>query len=96
VWQPALGGPLLLVAGGSGIVPLCSMLRHHRMIHSAVPVRLLYSVRDPDGLIYGEEIMRSATSDEVDVSLTFTRAMPQGWNGYSRRRCGPGCSTTNW
>jgi ferredoxin-NADP reductase len=42
-------------------------------------------VRDPESLIYGNEIMQFATSDEVDVSLTFTRTMPQGWNGYGRR-----------
>jgi ferredoxin-NADP reductase len=85
VWQQDLGGPLLLITSGSGMVPLRSILRHHRRIRSAVPVRLLYSVRDPESLIYGNEIMQFATSDEVDVSLTFTRTMPQGWNGYGRR-----------
>lgn len=85
VWEEARGGPLLLIAGGSGIVPLCSMLRHHRSTHSRVPVRLLYSVRDADSLIYGDEIMRFATSEEVDVNLTYTRAAPRGWHGYRRR-----------
>jgi ferredoxin-NADP reductase len=70
VWQQDLGGPLLLIASGSGMVPLRSILRHHRRIRSAVPVRLLYSVRDPESLIYGNEIMQFATSDEVDVTLT--------------------------
>lgn len=85
VWQDSPGGPLLLVAGGSGIVPFRSMLRHHRSIHSTVSVRLLYSVRTPADLIYGEELMRVATSDEIDVSLTYTRVQPPGWNGYGRR-----------
>ncbi|MEU6205561.1 ferredoxin reductase [Micromonospora musae] len=85
VWEEDLGGPLLLIAGGSGIVPLRSMMRHHRAIHSAVPARLLYSVRDTGGLIYASEIMQFATSDEVDVNLTYTRAAPAGWNGYDRR-----------
>ncbi|MEV4347216.1 ferredoxin reductase [Actinoplanes sp. NPDC049596] len=85
VWEESLGGPLLLIAGGSGIVPLGSMLRHHRAMHSRVPVRLLYSMRSPDSFIYGDEIMRFATSDEIDVSLTYTRSAPAGWNGYHRR-----------
>lgn len=85
VWEAALGGPLLLIAGGSGIVPLGSMLRHHRVIHSRVPVRLLYSVRSPHSFIYRDEIMRFATSDDVDVSLTYTRSAPAGWNGFRRR-----------
>ncbi|GAA0907184.1 ferredoxin reductase [Pseudonocardia zijingensis] len=85
VWQDSPGGPLLLIAGGSGIVPFRSMLRHHRSIHSTVPVRLLYSVRAPEDLVYREELMRMATSDEIDVSLTFTRTQPPGWNGYARR-----------
>jgi ferredoxin-NADP reductase len=85
VWTESLGGPLLLIAGGSGIVPLRSMLHHHRIVRSSVPVRLLYSVRTPDELIYGKELMRVATSDDVDVNLTYTRAAPAGWHGYARR-----------
>lgn len=85
MWRHALGGPLLLIAERAGIAPLRSMLRHHRAIHSAVPVRLLYAVPDAENLIYDDEIMRFATSDEVDVNLTYTRTAPHGWNGYGRR-----------
>jgi ferredoxin-NADP reductase len=84
-WQPAMGGPLLLIAGGPGIAPLRALLRHHRAVRSAVPVRLLYSVRDPGRLVYAEEILRLAVSDEIDVNLTYTRQAPPGWNGYRRR-----------
>lgn len=96
VWQDSPGGPLLLVAGGSGIVPFRSMLRHHRSTHSTVPVRLLYSVRALEDLVYREELMRMATSDEIDVSLTFTRTQPPGWNGYGRRIDRQMLAETGW
>src|SRR6202030_572136 len=56
VWDVDLGGPLLLIAGGSGIVPLMAMLRHRRAAGSPVLTRLLYSVREPDEVIYAEEL----------------------------------------
>src|SRR6516165_10795404 len=52
VWEPSLGGPLFLVGGGSGVVPLRAMLRHHRLIDSDVPARLLYSARTRNEIIY--------------------------------------------
>jgi len=76
VWEAALGGPLLLVAGGSGIVPLAAMLRHRGAVGSDVPARLLYSVRSPEEVIY---------RDLGDVTYTYTRAQPPGWDGYARR-----------
>jgi ferredoxin-NADP reductase len=85
VWEESLGGPLLLVAGGSGVVPLHAMLRHHRAIESAVPVRLLYSARSLDEIIYRDELTRMAASDEIDIRFTLTRAQPEGWHGYARR-----------
>jgi ferredoxin-NADP reductase len=85
VWQSSLGGPLLLVAGGSGVVPFRSMLRHHRAVESTVPARLLYSARSLEEVIYRDELMRLSSSEDVDVRLTLTREQPEGWRGYARR-----------
>jgi ferredoxin-NADP reductase len=79
VWQESLGGPLLLVGGGSGVVPLRAMLRHHRASGSGVPARLLYSARTRDDLIYREEL------DGFDTAITLTREQPKGWTGHSGR-----------
>jgi len=84
VWEESFGGPLLLVAGGSGVVPLRAMLRHHRSVDSRVPLRLLYSARSLDEVIYRDELMRVA-SDVVDVRFTLTRGQPEGWEGYAGR-----------
>jgi ferredoxin-NADP reductase len=83
VWGPEDGGPLLLVAGGSGIVPLRAMLRHRRRSGSEVPVRLLYSSRSLDDVIYRAEL--DEPIDGVEVVHTLTRVQPAGWRGYSRR-----------
>ena len=83
VWSPEDGGPLLLVAGGSGIVPLRAMLRHRLMTGSDVPVRVLYSSRSIDDVIYRHEFDQSA--DGVEVFYTLTREQPPGWAGYARR-----------
>ena len=85
VWEEALGGPLLLLAGGSGIVPLRSMLRHRAAVESTVPVRLLYSARTLDDVIYREELAQRAAGDGIDIRFTLTRAQPEGWSGYRRR-----------
>ena len=92
VWDVALGGPLLLVAGGSGIVPLMAMLRHRAAALDAtdvrhnVPARLLYSSRRWDDVIYRAEIARLDQDDEtLEVALTFTRESPRGWTGFRRR-----------
>ena len=60
VWEESFGGPLLLVGGGSGVVPLRAMLRHHRAVGSTVPARLLYSARKLDDVIYRDEQQRPA------------------------------------
>jgi ferredoxin-NADP reductase len=83
VWGPEDGGPLFLVAGGSGIVPLRSMLRHRRRSGSDVPVRLLYSSRTLADVIYRAELDERA--DGVEVVYTLTREQPPGWNGYAAR-----------
>ncbi|HVW43134.1 MAG TPA: ferredoxin reductase [Amycolatopsis sp.] len=85
VWEASIGGPLLLVSGGSGIVPFRSMLRHRTATRSTVPVSLLYSARSLDSLIYHDEIMRLAVQDGIDVSVTLTGQHPAGWHGYTRR-----------
>ena len=84
VWDPPADmGPLLLLAGGSGVVPLRAMLRHRARIGSSVPVRLLYSVRRLPDVIYHSEL--TAEPDGVQVSYTLTRQQPPGWTGYARR-----------
>jgi ferredoxin-NADP reductase len=86
VWQPGLGGPLLLVAGGSGVVPLMAMLRHRSATGSSAPARLLYSSRSLEDVIYRRELERlAAAGDGVAVTHTLTRAQPPGWQGYDRR-----------
>jgi ferredoxin-NADP reductase len=84
VWDESLGGPLQLIGGGSGIVPLRAMLRHHRAISSGVPARLLCSSRTLAGTIYREELERTA-GEGIDVRFTLTRERPDGWAGYARR-----------
>jgi ferredoxin-NADP reductase len=89
VWNLSLGGPLLLVAGGSGVVPLMSMLRHHALADPAararVRVRMLYSARTWDDVIYGDELQSLSDRPEMDVRFTLTRDAPSGWSGYRRR-----------
>jgi ferredoxin-NADP reductase len=86
VWEPRMGGPLLLVAGGSGIVPLMAMLRHRAKAKSTVPARLLYSSRSLPDLIYREELDRlAAQGDGLEVRYTLTRDHPADWPGLTRR-----------
>jgi ferredoxin-NADP reductase len=86
VWDTAAGGPLLLVAGGSGICPLMAMIRHRAARGSRVPTRLLYSSRSLEDVIYREELDRLAgRADGLGVSYTLTRSRPSTWSGYARR-----------
>jgi ferredoxin-NADP reductase len=86
VWDASLGGPLFLVGGGSGVVPLMAMLRHRAAAASDAPARLLYSSRTWDEVIYRDELERLA--GEVhgpQVVHTLTRGAPPGWTGFARR-----------
>jgi ferredoxin-NADP reductase len=92
VWEVTTGGPLLLVAGGSGIVPLMAILRHRAVAladteaRARTPARLLYSSRRWDEVIYRGELARMAANDRsLDVAHTITREPPADWGGYRRR-----------
>jgi ferredoxin-NADP reductase len=86
VWEEAQGGPLLLLAGGSGVVPLMAMARHRALAGSGVPARLVYSSRTLEDVIYREELDRlAAAGDGFEVVHTLTRKQPPGWTGYARR-----------
>jgi ferredoxin-NADP reductase len=80
VWDPASTAPVLLVAGGSGVVPLMAMVRTREAIGSKAPFRLVYSVRSPDTVLYTEELAeRQRRGDGLDVSYVYTRTTPPGW-----------------
>ena len=94
IWDVAIGGPLLLVGGGSGVVPLRAMLRHRAAALAAadldarhhIPARLLYSSRRWDEVIYRDELAGLHHDDpSLEVTLTLTRDPPQGWTGFRRR-----------
>jgi len=84
VWEPPQGGPLLLVAGGSGVVPLMAMIRVRANARSDAQTRLLFSSRTWDDVIYRDELER-LEDDRLDVIHTLTRSRPPGWQGYARR-----------
>ena len=86
VWTATLGGPLFLIAGGSGVVPLMAMLRHRAASASTTEAVLLYSSRTFDDIIYRSELGRLAgQGNELKVVHTLTRSQPPGWSGLSRR-----------
>jgi ferredoxin-NADP reductase len=92
VWDVALDDPLLLVTGGSGIVPLMAMLRHRAAVletagaRRSLPARLLYSSRRWDEMIYRDALARLDDDDaSLEIALAFTREPPRGWTGFRRR-----------
>jgi ferredoxin-NADP reductase len=85
-WTTEIGGPLLLVAGGSGICPLMAVLRHRAARGSSVPTRLLYSSRSLEDVIYRDELDRmAARSNGFELFHTLTRSRPADWTGFARR-----------
>jgi ferredoxin-NADP reductase len=83
-WQVADGGPLLLLAGGSGIVPLMAMLRHRAAAASTVDATVLVSARAWDDVLYRDEL-ETQRKNGVDVRYTLTREQPPAWVGWSGR-----------
>ncbi len=85
-WKPEDGGPVLLVAGGSGVAPLMSMIRERFAQGSTIPMRLLYSSRAWDEVIYRDELIAlAARNDGFELVQTLTRRQPPEWTGFSRR-----------
>lgn len=85
-WAPGTSSPLMLIAGGSGVVPLMSMLRTRYQAGSKVPAKLLYSSRSAEDIIYGDELDRlAANRDGFHLVHTLTRGAPAGWQGQTRR-----------
>jgi ferredoxin-NADP reductase len=86
VWEPSLGGPLQLIGGGSGVVPLVAMLRARVGSGSDVPVRYLSSARSLEDVIYRPELDQLASEEEgIGVLHTLTRSHPPDWTGPTRR-----------
>lgn len=104
VWDVGTGGPLFLVAGGSGIVPLMAMIRDRHASISTAPdsaknlkTRLLYSSRSWDEVIYRDELARLADADPtLKIAHTLTRSAPEGWSGFRRRIDRAMLSETAW
>jgi ferredoxin-NADP reductase len=88
VWTPddRAASPLLLVGGGSGVVPLMCMVRHRTAAGSLTPARLLLSARSLEEVIYHDELERlAAAGDGLELTITLTRTAPAAWTGYRRR-----------
>jgi ferredoxin-NADP reductase len=97
VWRPGDTAPVLLIAGGSGIVPLMAMLRTRRATGSRVPFRLIYSVRTDRDVYYADELRRRARDDfGLDVFYRYTREAPAGWPAPAQRIGIADVNTNGW
>ncbi|MBL7497482.1 ferredoxin reductase [Frankia sp. CNm7] len=100
VWQPdGPAEPVLLVAGGSGIVPLMAMIRARRAARSRVPFRLVYSLRGPDEAYYASELRgrgRGPGDGGLDVAYVYTRSVPEGWRAAPRRITAGDLAASGW
>jgi len=86
VWEATMDEPLLLIAGGSGVVPLMSMIRHRAAAGATNPTVLLYSSRNLEDIIYYSELEKLHSANHgLQVFHTLTRSQPPGWKGYTRR-----------
>ena len=86
VWSAAVAGPLVLIAGGSGVAPFMSMLRHRASVEHPHSATLVYSSRGPEDIIFREELDTLGRGDpSLRVVHTLTRAQPSDWSGYRRR-----------
>jgi ferredoxin-NADP reductase len=84
-WRVGDGGPLLLIGGGSGLVPLMAMLRHRAAQHSDVPARLVLSTRTLEDVLYRDELRAFGSGDGLVIHQTLTRTAPPDWTGFTRR-----------
>ncbi|GAA2895055.1 oxidoreductase [Actinoplanes cyaneus] len=86
VWRPAQPAPVLLVAGGSGVVPLMSMIRERGRLRARQPFRVIYSVRTPEDACFADELKRRVRDDAgLDVHFVYTRSAPDGWPAPPKR-----------
>jgi ferredoxin-NADP reductase len=97
VWRPGEQTPVQLLGGGSGVVPLMAMVRTRVANASPTPMRLVYSTRTPDTVLYGDELRRLAERDPtLRVDLVYTRRAPEGWKGPVGRLDGARLATLAW
>ncbi|MCF3141453.1 MULTISPECIES: ferredoxin reductase [unclassified Paenarthrobacter] len=86
VWRPSRVNPVQLIGGGSGVVPLMSMIRAHQASRNVSPFRLLYSLKSPETLLYRDELRRlDRESAKLSVDYVFTRSTPEGWPSVPAR-----------
>jgi ferredoxin-NADP reductase len=97
VWRTAQTAPVLLVAGGSGVVPLMAMIRARGRVRGRQPFRLVYSVRTPRDVIYAGELARRVRDDPgLDVHFVYTREIPDGWPEPAKRLSVATLNTHGW